>query len=58
MGDWYEKQTIGLLPERAAERWGAREALAFQGKRLDLCRRPRRRRRRREGAAPPRHRAR
>ena len=33
MGDWFEKQTIGLLPERAAERWGAREALAFQGKR-------------------------
>jgi len=33
MGDWYEKQTIGLLPERAAERWGAREALAFQGAR-------------------------
>jgi fatty-acyl-CoA synthase len=32
MGDWYEKQTIGLLPERAAERWGAREALAFHGK--------------------------
>ena len=33
MGDWYEKQTIGLLPERAARRWGQREALAFQGKR-------------------------
>ena len=33
MGDWYEQQTIGLLPERAARRWGAREALAFQGKR-------------------------
>ena len=33
MGDWYEKQTIGRLPEHAAERWGAREALAFQGKR-------------------------
>jgi fatty-acyl-CoA synthase len=33
MGDWYEKQTIGLLPERAAQRWDAREALAFQGKR-------------------------
>src|SRR5262245_6357617 len=33
MGDWRESQTIGLLPERAAERWGAREALAFQGKR-------------------------
>ena len=33
MGDWHDKQTIGLLPERAARRWGAREALAFQGKR-------------------------
>ena len=33
MGDWYDKQTIGLLPERAAQRWDAREALAFQGKR-------------------------
>ena len=33
MGDWYDTQTIGLLPERAAQRWDAREALAFQGKR-------------------------
>src|SRR5215467_13213340 len=33
MGDWYEKQTLGLLPERAAWRWGPREALAFQGTR-------------------------
>jgi non-ribosomal peptide synthetase component E (peptide arylation enzyme) len=33
MGDWYEKQTIGLLPERAARRWGHREALAFKGER-------------------------
>ena len=33
MGDWYEKQTLGLLPERAARRWGPREALAFQGRR-------------------------
>jgi fatty-acyl-CoA synthase len=33
MGDWHDKQTIGLLSERAARRWGAREALAFQGKR-------------------------
>src|SRR5215472_689595 len=33
MGDWYDKQTIGLLPERAAGRWGTREALAFQGRR-------------------------
>ena len=33
MGDRDEKQTIGRLPERAARRWGAREALDFQGKR-------------------------
>jgi len=33
MGEWYAKQTIGLLPERAARRWGPREALAFQGRR-------------------------
>src|SRR5262249_13559578 len=33
MGNWYEQQTIGLMPERAALQWGAREALAFQGKR-------------------------
>ena len=33
MGNWYETQTIGLLPERAAQQWGKREALAFQGKR-------------------------
>ncbi|HEY7204097.1 MAG TPA: AMP-binding protein [Methylomirabilota bacterium] len=33
MGDWYLKQTIGSLPERAARQWGAREALAFQGRR-------------------------
>ena len=33
MGDWYLKQTIGRLPERAARQWGPREALAFQGRR-------------------------
>ena len=33
MGDWSVKQTIGLLPERAARQWGPREALAFQGRR-------------------------
>jgi fatty-acyl-CoA synthase len=31
MGDWYVKQTIGLLTERAARQWGPREAL--QGRR-------------------------
>jgi fatty-acyl-CoA synthase len=33
MADWYERQTLGGLPERAARRWGTREALAFQGRR-------------------------
>ena len=33
MGNWYETQTIGSLPERAARQWGAREALVFQGQR-------------------------
>src|SRR5262245_50521539 len=33
MGEWYERQTIGGLPERAARQWGSREALAFQGRR-------------------------
>ena len=33
MGDWFPKHTLGSLPERAARRWGAREALAFQGRR-------------------------
>jgi fatty-acyl-CoA synthase len=33
VGDWFPKYTLGSLPERAARRWGAREALAFQGRR-------------------------
>jgi fatty-acyl-CoA synthase len=33
VGDWFPKYTLGSLPERAACRWGAREALAFQGRR-------------------------
>jgi fatty-acyl-CoA synthase len=37
MADWYEKQTLGLLPERAAARWGSREALAFQGQRWSFA---------------------
>jgi fatty-acyl-CoA synthase len=31
--DWFEKVTIGTLPERAARRWGAREALCFRDRR-------------------------
>jgi fatty-acyl-CoA synthase len=33
VGDWFPKYTLGSLPERAARRWGAREALAFHGRR-------------------------
>jgi fatty-acyl-CoA synthase len=33
VGDWFQKYTLGSLPERAARRWGAREALVFQGRR-------------------------
>src|SRR5438094_9299294 len=33
MGAWYEWQTLGLRPERAARRWCPREGLAFQGTR-------------------------
>lgn len=29
MSDWFPKQTLGSLPDRAAERWGDREALVF-----------------------------
>jgi len=31
--DWFERVTIGALPERAARRWGAREAVYFKGRR-------------------------
>ena len=37
MADWYAEQTIGSLPERAARQWGAREALAFQGRRWSFA---------------------
>jgi acyl-CoA synthetase (AMP-forming)/AMP-acid ligase II len=30
---WFEKQTLGQLVDRAAERWGHREALRFEGRR-------------------------
>src|SRR3989441_6641179 len=33
MTGWFEKTTLGALPERAARRWGGREALCFGGKR-------------------------
>ena len=37
MSDWFPKQTIGSLLERAAERWGAREALYFKGRRWSFA---------------------
>src|SRR5690242_2014779 len=33
MADGHDKPALGSLPERAAARWGPREALAFQGQR-------------------------
>ena len=33
LSDWFEKTTIGALPERAARRWPARQALCFKGRR-------------------------
>ena len=33
MGEWFEKVSMGALVDRAAERFGAREALYYQGKR-------------------------
>jgi fatty-acyl-CoA synthase len=38
--DWFPKATLGLLPEEAARRHGAREALVFKGRRwtfVELC---------------------
>ena len=37
MGDWYDKQKLGLLPERAARQWGPREALAWKGQRYTFA---------------------
>src|SRR5215831_17373841 len=34
---WFEKQTIGALPERAAQRWGPREAIVFKDRRLTFA---------------------
>ncbi|MBU2552227.1 MAG: AMP-binding protein [Proteobacteria bacterium] len=33
MADWFEKISMGMLPERAARRFGDREALMFKGER-------------------------
>ena len=33
MGDWFEKVGMGTLADRAAERFGSREALSYEAKR-------------------------
>lgn len=33
MGDWFPKETLGMLPAKAAARWGKRDALVFKGRR-------------------------
>ncbi len=35
--DWFERQTLGDLPARAARRWGGREALCFKGRRVTFA---------------------
>jgi fatty-acyl-CoA synthase len=34
---WFEKQTIGSLPARAARQWGAREAIYFKERRITFA---------------------
>ena len=38
---WFEKLTFGQLVDRAAERWGEREALCFEGRRWSFAEIPR-----------------
>jgi fatty-acyl-CoA synthase len=35
--DWFEKSTIGSLPEQAARRWGRREAIVFRDRRSSFA---------------------
>jgi fatty-acyl-CoA synthase len=37
MGDWFPKRTLGSLPDHAAQRWGAREALYFNRRRWSFA---------------------
>ena len=37
MGDWFEKVSMGALVDRAAERFGPREALYYEGKRWSFA---------------------
>ena len=36
-GEWFPRQTMGSLPERAARRFGDREALCFKGRRVTFA---------------------
>jgi fatty-acyl-CoA synthase len=37
MGEWFEKKTLGTLLDEAAGRWGAREALTYEGRRWSFA---------------------
>jgi fatty-acyl-CoA synthase len=37
MGDWFEKASIGILVDRAAQRFGNREALYYEGQRWSFA---------------------
>ena len=37
MGDWFEKRTLGSLPEDMARRFGEREAICFEGQRFTFA---------------------
>src|SRR5919206_811043 len=37
MMEWFEKKTLGTLLDEATERWGAREALTYEGKRWSFA---------------------
>jgi fatty-acyl-CoA synthase len=35
--EWFERTTLGALPERGARRWGAREAIVFRDRRFTFA---------------------
>jgi hypothetical protein len=54
MGEWFEKKTLGTLLNEAAGRWGAREALTYEGSRWSVAPTPGGSRPHRQGLHPPR----
>jgi fatty-acyl-CoA synthase len=36
-GEWFPRHTLGSLPARAAQRWGSREAICFEGRRFTFA---------------------